>query len=338
MGNSWSNRNATSNQNVPNGTLGPRPPQNAAQRNEINPRMLFYNSEFAWNFGENVFEGLSPYNSNALDIPPPSVVHERTVRNVVRLSKSSLQLVPSTLPKCYVLQFHFDTLVDCGILTYFLAKEFQDDHLLSFSSQCCSQPSIQYFRAGLGQTYRQGEAEALNFSKVAKESLVYRETDEYPVIVEIKCNLSNTGQAGTLGTELSSRSENSTNEEIEGYYIYLSLDKEQISSGTFPLRVIKQKIIVHGVIYELEEIYGIDSGNTATAQGCVSSTCYSEDDTCAFVPSVHKGFAFSQRPYSEDMASMEDRDQKQHKADFFVLSACLFIVALSESLHKVILG
>ncbi|GJQ09704.1 hypothetical protein GpartN1_g1495.t1 [Galdieria partita] len=277
MGNNWSNGNATSNQNVPSGTLGPRPPQNAAQRNEINPRTLFYNSELAWNFGENVFESLSPYNSSALEIPPPSVVHERTVRNVVRVSKSSLQLVPSTLPKCYVLQFQFDTLVDCGIRTYFLAKEFQDKQLLSFSSQCCSKPLMEHFCAGLGQSYRQGETEALDFSKLPKESLVYRETDEYPVVVEIRCDLSDNGHTGATEAGVTSRSETGKDEEIEGYYIYLSLDKERSTPATLPLKVIKQKIIVHGVIYELEEIYGIDSGSTAASHGCLSSSSYAEE-------------------------------------------------------------
>ncbi|KAK4524562.1 hypothetical protein GAYE_SCF04G2463 [Galdieria yellowstonensis] len=278
MGNSWSNQNnGTSNRSIPSGTLGPRPPQNAAQRTEINPRALFSNSEFSWNVGENVFESLSPYSSNIAQLPPPSVVHERTVRNVVRLSKNSLQLFPGSASKCYILQFQFDTLVDCGITTYFFAKELQEKRLLSFCSKYCSKPSVQYFRAGLGQTYRQQESEGVDLSKVSMESLIYRQTDEYPVIVKIENTQSSVENSESLELQNTKCSNNSADGEIMAYYIYLSLDeKEKSSSAALPLKVIKQKILVNGVVYELEEIYGIDSGSTVT-QGCLSNSSYADE-------------------------------------------------------------
>lgn len=230
--------------------------------------------------------------SQVQKIPPPSVVYERTVKNVVRLSRNSLQLIPGNSCNCYILQFQFDTLVACGIRTYLFAREVQDKNILSFCSKYHGQPSVQYFRAGLGQIYCQGETEGIDLTKVPREDLIYRETDEYPIVVEIKTNLPPDIQSRTLEDAFTKCSnDNCKNEEIEAYYIYLSLDIGRISSAMLPLKVIKQKIVVNRVIYELEEIYGIDSSNTP-AQGCLSNSSYAEEAAnCAICLSQPKDTA-----------------------------------------------
>eukprot|EP00871_Galdieria_phlegrea_P003813 jgi/Galph1/4432/GphlegSOOS_G3045.1 len=265
------------NQHIPSGSLGPRPPQTTSTRREQIFTNSLPDSEFSWTIGDRFFQGFTQYGLNPADFPPPSVVHERTVRNTVRVSKSSLRLVSSTGRKnLFVLQFCFDSLVDCTITCYYFAEEVVDRNYVSFRSTYSKEPSESFCPAGLGQTYRQPESEGIDFTRVQVKDLSDVHSDRYPIVISIKTQHDNVAvsesniHATENATDSQFRTGNNNNSgndtvfnDVDAYFIYLSLCSEEKADESLQLKILKQKILVNGVIYELEEIYGIDAGSAA---------------------------------------------------------------------------
>ncbi|GLD99489.1 hypothetical protein PINS_up008208 [Pythium insidiosum] len=184
----------------------------------------------------------------------PEMQQTSTVKNHVNLKKSTLKLVPSKdsdRPGRYVLEFMFDATKPCRIKVYVAAIETIDDDT-GCSSFSLAHPERELITTtcpdGLGQQFSTAEVQAdggccVDVGELSASELVYDSTASlrFPLIVVLE--VQNTGRNPQSQATFATFVKKTGNE--------------------WGVKVLKQKIQVDGMTYELQEIYGIDGAVTA---------------------------------------------------------------------------
>ncbi|TMW56668.1 hypothetical protein Poli38472_006678 [Pythium oligandrum] len=186
----------------------------------------------------------------------PEMQQTCTVKNHVNLKKGTLKLTPLGEDQTdrYSLEFSFDATKPCRIKVYAVVVESIDEESGSSAYALVhsehSLPSAD-FPEGLSQKFELSSLEdaetiepCLDLSKYSKNDLIYEDsaTQRFPLVIVLEVRDS--------GKKIQSQSTFAT-----------FVEK---SSGEWSVKVLKQKIQVDGMTYELQEIYGID-GSVAAA-------------------------------------------------------------------------
>ncbi|KAJ8566352.1 hypothetical protein ON010_g6775 [Phytophthora cinnamomi] len=187
--------------------------------------------------------------------------------NHVNLKKASLKLQQSsTEPHHYALEFQFDATKPCRISVFLVATETisADTGSSSFALVHADKNPVltQHFPSGLGQTFvlkgGANEEDAakeeedqekleqplplLDFSSYEPDELVYKPgAMQFPLVVVLEVS--------------------SARKRPQSQSTFCTFVKK--GGDTWEVKMLKQKILVDGLTYELQEIYGIDGTVTA---------------------------------------------------------------------------
>lgn len=256
----------------PNGALYGEPlgshPAGAVNRDNYTPAQLqaLYLSRGRPDMG---------FMSNQAMLPKdvPEMQQTSTVKNHVNLQKSSLKLVPvegSSGKPLVSLEFQFDATKPCRVTVFLVAlEEIDDDTGCSrYSQQHKDVPALSCdFPDGLSQKFSLLEhlaptvetgtsstEELFDLGRFHENELVYQEGAlKFPLIIVLEVLESG-------GDESGSKSTTSTPQSQSTFCTFI----KKPSTGAWAIKMLKQKIQVDGLTYELQEIYGID-GSLAAA-------------------------------------------------------------------------
>ncbi|RLN95011.1 hypothetical protein BBJ28_00020615, partial [Nothophytophthora sp. Chile5] len=203
-------------------------------------------------------------NQAQLPIEMPEMQQTCTVKNHVNLKKASLKLERSaTEPDQYALTFQFDATKPCRISVFLVAAEAIDSETGSSSFKLVHEDKTPVLRReflqGLNQSFglqeeaplqdddpRQRQTSLLEFSAFDASELSYtRGSANFPLIIVLEVS-----DSRWQGKHPQSQS------------TFCTFVKK--ANDSWDIKMLKQKILVDGLTYELQEIYGID-GSVAAA-------------------------------------------------------------------------
>ncbi|XP_070580275.1 probable E3 ubiquitin-protein ligase MGRN1 isoform X2 [Ptychodera flava] len=203
-------------------------------------------------FGEN--SDLNFLGSRPAPFPypaPQSNEPTKTLKSLVNIRKDSLKLVKEN--RCtvdddgeeqvnhqYTIEFTFDTEAKVGITIYYFASEDINNGKVMFTSKDPTQTSETFhYKRGANQQFVQPNF-IVDPSKFSENELNYDPTrDSVPMVIQ--CNVEEPG------------------DEFAGHSHILFATFEKTSEGSYMLKPLKQKQMVDGVCYLLQEIYGIEN-------------------------------------------------------------------------------
>ncbi|POM73030.1 RING zinc finger-like protein [Phytophthora palmivora] len=205
-------------------------------------------------------------NQGRTHVDVPELQQTCTVKNHVNLKKTSLKLQQSPAePLQYALEFSFDATKPCRISVYLVAAEIIDAETGSSSFALLHADKIpvltQRFSSGLGQHFvlkggvmeeetdkedqekHEQSTPLLDFSPYDADELVYKAgTTQFPLIIVLEVS--------------------SDRKRPQSQSTFCTFVKK--GEDLWDIKMLKQKILVDGLTYELQEIYGID-GSVAAA-------------------------------------------------------------------------
>jgi len=227
---------------------------------------------------------LMPYQMPRIDdqlfqIPPPKSRPTQTVKNLVNLRKNTLSLTRSPTGRM-CLSFTVDALVAARISIFYLASEFEGpDGQLRFEEKAPhAHPSDVYrLSAGSSQQFSQPEDSALRWTDLSlyHQQLFLSAYDKtYPVVIHIEAQ-----------DEKKQHETKQANSVAHSQTTFATVTKREDS---FEIKVIRQKIKMDNVSYELQEIYGLEpkaDSATYSTQECV--ICMSSPRNTVVLPCRH---------------------------------------------------
>ncbi|XP_022780221.1 RING finger protein 157-like [Stylophora pistillata] len=195
----------------------------------------------AYLFGEN--SDLNLLNPKPVSFPyrqPLDNEPTKTLRSLVNLRKDSLRLVKSLDQESFGIEFMFDADVKCAITIHYKATEDLSTGLAIYTSQdpLTSSPKT-HFPKGSGQVYNSSPKHKIRPSLFSEDELNYCPVKHtcIPVVIQIDAD----------------------EEEYLGHSNVTLATFEKMSDGSFIIKPIKQKQMVDGLCYLLQEIYGIEN-------------------------------------------------------------------------------
>ncbi|OWZ19546.1 RING zinc finger [Phytophthora megakarya] len=202
-------------------------------------------------------------NQTRTPVDVPELQQTCTVKNHVNLKKPSLKLQRSpTDPLQYALEFQFDATKPCRISVYLVVVETIDTETGGSSFELVHEDTIpvltQHFPSGLGQNFvlkgglKEEETDVeerldqpvplLDFSPYDPDELVYKTgTTQFPLIILLEVA--------------------SDRKRPQSQSTFCTFVKK--GEDLWDIKMLKQKILVDGLTYELQEIYGIDGAVAA---------------------------------------------------------------------------
>lgn len=195
----------------------------------------------AYLFGEN--SDLNLLNPKPVSFPypqPPSNEPTKTLRSLVNLRKDSLKLVKGTDQESYSVEFVFDADVKCSVTVHYKATEDLSTGLAIYTStEPFSSSSKTHFPKGSGQVYNSAPKHKIKPSMFTEEELSYCPINHshIPVVIQIDAD----------------------EEDYLGHSNITLATFEKMSDGSYIIKPIKQKQMVDGLCYLLQEIYGIEN-------------------------------------------------------------------------------
>ncbi|KAK7245139.1 hypothetical protein RIF29_39974 [Crotalaria pallida] len=223
-----------------------------------------------------------PYPCGPVMAPPaPYVEHQRavTIRNDVNIKKETLRIEPDEENEGrFLVCFTFDATVSGSMTIFFFAKEGEGCNLTPTKENHLAPVTVD-FEEGLGQKFRQQAGTGIDFSMFEESELLkVGDMDIYPLAVKAVASPSNTDESGETPTPGNTNSQ--TTQAV--------FEKDK---GEFRVKVIKQILLVNGVRYELQEIYGIgnsmESDVDENDQGKDCVICLSEPRDTIVHPCRH---------------------------------------------------
>ena len=179
--------------------------------------------------------------------PAPFVEHQKavTIRNDVNIKKDTLAISPDEEnPGFFLISFTFDATVSGSIKIFFFAKE-DEGCIFTPTKENHLAPVTVQFQQGLGQKFRQQAGTGINFSMFEESDLLkVSDMDVYPLAVKADASSDNHD-----GSNESATSGNKSSQITQAVF---EKEKEE-----FRVKVVKQILLVNGMRYELQEIYGI---------------------------------------------------------------------------------
>jgi hypothetical protein len=214
-------------------------------------------------------------------VPPAAkLTQTATIRNAVNLKKHSLKLVPvpgSTTK--FAVQFTFDASTPCRLTTFILAKE-EPSEGCKLNPVGPSMPHPpQFYSAGLGHVYPAANApEAqqaiIDVSQYEEQQLMQASDNTYPLVFRLE-TISEKGAAdGHVLQELEVGQAQKVWVQSQTTFAALARHEE----GHYMCKVLKQKIWVEGVSYELQEIYGMEHAGASDGRPKTESEKQEENE------------------------------------------------------------
>jgi E3 ubiquitin-protein ligase MGRN1 len=210
----------------------------------------------------------------------------------VNLKKPSLKVVPvPEEPGKFTVQFQFDAAAPCWVSVFFLARE-EPAAACRLTASRVDPPARVARPAGLAQTFTWEEL--FDPSRYNIDDMVHAEGEQYPLCVRLE-TIPSAGAAGAASSSgdaarvLPEPAGCSLPAWVQSQTTYASL---QPVEGGWAVRVVKQRIWVDGVSYELQEIYGIENCATGNAEedataGKECVVCLSEPRDTTVLPCRH---------------------------------------------------
>uniref|UniRef100_A0ABM0M9M8 RING-type E3 ubiquitin transferase n=1 Tax=Saccoglossus kowalevskii TaxID=10224 RepID=A0ABM0M9M8_SACKO len=184
---------------------------------------------------------------------PQSNEPTKTLKSLINIRKDSFRLIKEsrctaddeteeTPNNLYNMEFTFDCEAKVGITIYYFASEDIANGKISYIPKDSSHKSETfYYKRGANQQFNQ-PAYTIDPSKFNENEFNYDPTrDLIPLVIQ--CTVSESG------------------DEYAGHSHVLLATFEKTSDGTYNVKPLKQKQMVDGVCYLLQEIYGIENKN-----------------------------------------------------------------------------
>lgn len=263
------NSNSNSNSSSSSYPYQPRPrPQQATQQANVPPRQL---------------------------PPTQQLTQTATIRNAVNLKKASLAISPlQEDPSKMTISFSFDASAPCAVSIFLFATEevSKGCALTSKFHPQQKRPAV-LFDKGLGLKFPagapEGESAAAAMQHVVDMSMLQdwssttqgteSGTEVFPLVIRLEViNERGLKDGKTLKDILPGGEQKDW---IQSQTTYATIRHED--DGGWTIKVMKQKIWVEGVSYELQEIYGLEhaaenKGNASGTPGSTGSTDRGADD------------------------------------------------------------
>ncbi|CAG5132039.1 unnamed protein product [Candidula unifasciata] len=175
----------------------------------------------------------------------------KTLKSLVYIRKDSLRLVKASSANKvaldggvdvsgnpYNVEFIFDSDVRCAIkIYYFAAEEFAGGHVVYHPRDTSMSSETYHYKRGAGQNFSQ-PSHTVDPSKFPDEEWQYSfDKDVYPIAIH--CTVEEEEHAG------------------HAHITYAVIEKSQ--EGSYTVKPLKQKQVVDGLCYLLQEIYGIEN-------------------------------------------------------------------------------
>uniref|UniRef100_A0A915PR40 RING-type E3 ubiquitin transferase n=1 Tax=Setaria digitata TaxID=48799 RepID=A0A915PR40_9BILA len=178
-----------------------------------------------------------PYSSQPVNDPV------RTLNALINLRRDSLKLTKSkndcseSNKNSFCLEFYFDCDSACYVQIHFFAKEFVSDGRIQFMHKYPQLKSSEqyYFDVGAEQHFNKFIMDTAVYDL---SSMHYESGSYFPVVIEIR--------AVDCGIE-------------QMQSTMASIEHATDQCATFVVKALKQKLVADGVVYLLQEIYGIEN-------------------------------------------------------------------------------
>eukprot|EP00118_Oscarella_pearsei_P000258 m.4543 g.4543 ORF g.4543 m.4543 type:complete len:438 (+) comp10926_c0_seq2:28-1341(+) len=191
-------------------------------------------------FGDNHDLNFLGRRPSQFPYPAPSVGEPtKTIRSLINIRKDTLKLVRNSSNK-YHLQFVFDSDVKCTAKIYvFAVEDTENGHLKYKSKQSKWSPPCFSFKRGSGQVFVETDGYAITPDKWNQEDLSFNRDKpvHYPLVIHMEA----------------------ANEEDRGHSHSLIASIEKSSDGCYTLKPVKQKQMIDGCLFILQEIYGLEN-------------------------------------------------------------------------------
>mmetsp|Transcript_23001 Transcript_23001/g.74959 ORF Transcript_23001/g.74959 Transcript_23001/m.74959 type:complete len:331 (-) Transcript_23001:101-1093(-) len=217
--------------------------------------------------------------------PAEQTLRTSTIRNNVNLKKQSLTVEHDAVDSSLLrVKFSFDAALPCSISVFFMASEDQQS-ACKLTSASGYAPPRQTRDLGLAQSYTTGDADSLRLTDFDVKDLTTVTQNTYPVVIRIET----TGAPPAEGSAEASQTRvlpepagSPLPTWAQTQTTYATLTERE--DGTLSIQVVKQKIWVEGVSYELQEIYGIENcgiggEDAGSGKECVICLCENRDTT-----------------------------------------------------------
>ncbi|KAK9905555.1 hypothetical protein WJX75_002064 [Coccomyxa subellipsoidea] len=196
---------------------------------------------------------------------PEQLTQTATIRNAVNLKKNSLRLEPVDGDSSRLaVHFDFDASEPCCVTTFFVVMEdVSKACALTQLKQAVTEPVL--YEKGLGLKFpKDGSAHAvLDVALYEEQELTTADGDTYPLVIRME-TITDKGKAdGHTLQELRPGTAQKVWVQSQTTFAVLVKDEE----GHWCARVLKQKIWVEGVSYELQEIYGMQTSASIPSGG-----------------------------------------------------------------------
>lgn len=216
--------------------------------------------------------------------PPPYVDHQQAkkVRNDVNVHRATIRLLPDQRsPDQYLVSFVYDAQVDGSFTIFYFGKEESGCTVVPFIPEAYT-PVKFPFQKGAGQRFLQpsGTGIDLGFFELDNLSKPSPDEDVFPLVISAETT-----------SHLPSEEHLSNSTLISSPHMQITQAVIQKNvENSFDVKVVKQKLWIDGVCYELREIYGIGTSAESFKDEDLSKECViclTEPKDTAVIPCRH---------------------------------------------------
>ena len=193
-------------------------------------------------------------------------------------------------PGKFTVQFTFDAASPCWVSVFFLAKEEPGSGCRLVPRRGDDAPTRVARPLGLAQKFTWEEL--FDPARFNVDDLVHAEGESYPLIIRLETLAQPSAGAagGSQHTSLPDPAGCALPVWVQSQTTYATLQPQE--QGAWAVRVVKQRIWVDGVAYELQEIYGIENCATGNPEedamaGKECVVCLSEARDTTVLPCRH---------------------------------------------------
>jgi len=209
---------------------------------------------------------------------PPAPAEKKktkTIRNDVNLKKHTLKLVQDESdPSVYYPTFTFDCGSPCSVTVFFMATESPSEKLRLRTSLQSPGRRVQYEKK-LGCVFPPEDMDPSEYKQYGIVPALYADSQlssaeanedsgehRWPICIRLECVVAEEAledhKLGDLPAGCGMR------DWIQSQTTYACLERHET---TWSVKVLKQKIWVQNLAYELQEIYGLENAGTPVAEG-----------------------------------------------------------------------
>jgi len=175
-----------------------------------------------------------PYHVRGLSHP------FKVLNSLINVRRDSVKFIKiDSEEPCYRLEFIFDADTDCYVQIHFFAKEFVEEDKIHFISKGKHESSSRtFFTMGAEQVFDK----YLFYPQQYNFPFHYEGGSFFPIVIEVR-STPNPGRRLPVQVQAT----------------FCSIERSSDQTAVFLLKPLKQKLIVDGVTYLMQEIYGIEN-------------------------------------------------------------------------------